>query len=85
MAAGRGRLDLCLIYENQKYPIELKIRRGKKYTEKGLDQLAGYMDTLGCDEGWLVVFDRRETIKWKSKIYTKKETVNGKSITIIGT
>jgi hypothetical protein len=32
----------------------------------------------------MVVFDRRETIKWKSKIYTKKEIVDGKSITIIG-
>jgi hypothetical protein len=26
MAAGSGRLDLCLVYEEQKYPIEIKIR-----------------------------------------------------------
>jgi hypothetical protein len=25
MATGTGRVDLCIIYENQKYPIELKI------------------------------------------------------------
>jgi hypothetical protein len=30
MAAGSGRLDLCLIYEEQKYLIELKIRYGEK-------------------------------------------------------
>jgi AAA+ ATPase superfamily predicted ATPase len=84
IASGSGRIDLCIKYGNQKYPIELTIRCEKKYTVKSLDQLARYMDTLGCNEGWLTVFDRRETIKWKSKIYTKKETVNGKSITIIG-
>jgi type II secretory pathway predicted ATPase ExeA len=83
-AAGTGHIDLCLIYENQKYPIELKIRYGKKYLEKGLQQTADYMDTLGCSKGWLVMFDRRKNAKWKDKIYTKKETVNGKTITIVG-
>ncbi|MDR0392330.1 MAG: AAA-like domain-containing protein, partial [Planctomycetaceae bacterium] len=42
MAIGSGRLDLCLIYEGQKYPIELKIRYGQKYLEKGLEQTANY-------------------------------------------
>jgi Holliday junction resolvase len=84
MAAGTGRLDLCLIYENQKYPIELKIRYGKKYLEEGLEQTARYMDVYGCNEGWLVIFDRRVRIKWDSKIYMKKEKVNGKTITVVG-
>ncbi|MDR2627897.1 MAG: AAA-like domain-containing protein, partial [Dysgonamonadaceae bacterium] len=44
MASGAGRLDLCLIYDNQKYPIELKIRYGNKYMEEGLTQIARYMD-----------------------------------------
>jgi Holliday junction resolvase len=83
-ASGTGRIDLCIKYKNQKYPIELKIRYGDKYVEKGLEKMVGYMDTLGCDEGWIVVFDRRSTLTWKDKIYTKKETVNGKTITIVG-
>jgi hypothetical protein len=61
MAAGKGRLDLCLIYENRKYPIELKIRYGEKYLAKGVKKTAEYMD-----------------------IYTKKESVDGKTITVIG-
>jgi Holliday junction resolvase len=84
MAAGTGRLDLCLIYEDKKYPIELKIRHGEKYLDEGLEQTARYMDTCGCSEGWLVVFDRRQNIKWQDKIYVKKETVNGKTITTVG-
>jgi hypothetical protein len=84
MAAGTGRLDLCLTYENRKYPIELKIRHGAKYLEEGIEQTARYMDACGCSEGWLVVFDHRTEVKWEDKIYTKKETVDGKTITVTG-
>jgi hypothetical protein len=84
MAAGKGRLDLLLVYEGQKYPIELKIRYSDKYLEKGLEQTARYMDIHGCNEGWLVVFDRRTTVMWDDKIYLKKEKINGKTITIVG-
>jgi AAA+ ATPase superfamily predicted ATPase len=84
LASGTGRLDLCLIYKNRKYPVELKIRYGKKYMEEGLEQTTHYMDILGCTEGWLLVFDRRSTVKWEDKLYMKKETVNGKTVTVVG-
>jgi hypothetical protein len=73
-----------LIYEGQKCPIELKIRYGQKYLEKGLEQTANYMDIYGCKEGWMVVFDRRTTVNWDDKIFIKKEIVNDKTITIVG-
>jgi type II secretory pathway predicted ATPase ExeA len=84
MAVGKGRLDLCLTYENRKYPIELKIRYGEKYLKEGLVQTAAYIDTCGCTEGWLVVFDRRTTVSWEDKIYLKKEAVEGKTVTVVG-
>jgi molybdopterin-guanine dinucleotide biosynthesis protein len=84
MAAGKDRLDLCLIYENRKYLIELKIWRGEKSLAKGLEQTARYMDTYGCSEGWLAVFDRRVDRKWDDKIYVRKETAEGKTITVVG-
>jgi type II secretory pathway predicted ATPase ExeA len=84
MASGTGRLDLCLTYENRKYPIELKLRHGEKYLEEGLAQTARYMDLHGCNEGWIVVFDRRPTVKWDDKIYMKKEPVDGKTVTVVG-
>ena len=71
MATGRGRIDLCLHWQNQKYPVEIKIRRDNKTIEEGKRQLAGYMDTLGCEEGWLVIFDRRKKTSWKSKLFWK--------------
>jgi hypothetical protein len=84
MAAETKRVDLCVIYQKNKYPIELKIRYDKKTLEEGLEQTTRYMDTLGCDIGWLVLFDRRKTVSWEKKLYTLKEKLNGKTITVIG-
>ncbi len=84
MAAARNRLDLCIEYQGVKYPIELKINRNSKTLPDGLRQTAGYMDTLGCLEGWLVVFDTRPGIDWDSKLYLKEETVNGKKVIVVG-
>ena len=84
MAAGTGRLDLCLIYGDRKYPVELKIRYGENYLEKGLEQTARYMDIYGCSEGWLAVFDRRPGMKWEDKIYMEKKTVGTKTVTVGG-
>jgi hypothetical protein len=59
MAAGAGRLDICLIYEGQKYPIELKLWRGEKSLEGGVEQILRYMDVYGATEGWLALLTGR--------------------------
>jgi hypothetical protein len=84
MATGRDRLDLCITYYDRKYPIELKINRGKQSIEKGITQTLRYMDTMGCTEGWLVVFDRDNTKSWDERIYRKTEIVNGKTVNLFG-
>ena len=84
MAAGTGRLDLCLVYENEKYPIEIKIRYDANSVSKGLEQIARYIESYGCREGWLAVFDRRPEVEWDDKLFMQKETINGKTITVVG-
>jgi len=84
MATGRDRLDLCITYKEKKYPIELKIDRGKQSIEKGFEQTLRYMDTLGCKEGWLVVFDRDNKKPWDEKINQKIEKINQKTVNIFG-
>ncbi|MDR3183816.1 MAG: ATP-binding protein, partial [Prevotellaceae bacterium] len=84
MAVGTGRLDICLVYEQQKYPIELKLWRGEQSLKEGLAQTARYMDVYGCAEGWLLLFDRRPNLPWDDKIYMRKETPDGKTITVVG-
>jgi len=83
-ATGIKRMDLCVRYANNKYPIEIKLHYGKKTIPEGLIQLSDYMDTLGESTGWLIVFDRRETKTWEEKIYWKTELVQGSTIHIVG-
>jgi hypothetical protein len=84
MALGKRRVDLCVVYEGQKYPIELKILRNEKSISDGLEQLSAYMDRVGTNEGWLVFFDRNMEKPWDEKLYIRTETYKGKSITVAG-
>jgi len=84
VAEGNGRLDLCVYYQDCKYPIELKLRYSDKTYQEGKEQLANYMDNLGCAEGWLIVFDRRKTISWDKKIFWQTQKVSKKTIHIVG-
>jgi len=83
-ATGRKRLDLCIHYQNRRYPIEIKIRQSAKTYDEGKKQLSDYMDTLGCDEGWLVVFDRRKKQSWKSRLFRKTGRIENRTVHIIG-
>ena len=46
--------------KKQRIVIELKIKRGTKTIEEGLEQTAQYMDTNNATEGHLVIFDPRK-------------------------
>ncbi|HAI69770.1 MAG TPA: polyketide biosynthesis operon protein CyrO, partial [Gammaproteobacteria bacterium] len=84
MASGRRRLDLCVHYEQRRYPIELKLRYGDKTYKEGQDQLLGYMDKLDCEEGWLIVFDRRQKVLWDKKIFWQTQSVGQKTVHLVG-
>lgn len=60
-AIGRGRMDLCLRYGPDVLAIEVKVwRRGRADPlAEGLEQVDGYLDGLGLDRGWLIIFDQR--------------------------
>jgi len=83
-ALGTRQTDLCVVYDGQKYPIELKIHGNEKSRADSLAQILDYMDKAGSDAGWLVIFDRKTEKSWDEKIYMKKEIVDGKEITIVG-
>jgi hypothetical protein len=83
-ASGRERMDLCVVYNKKKYPVELKLRYSKSVIQKGLVQLSKYMTTLGELTGWLVIFDRSDSTNWDEKIYWKVENFEGKEIFVVG-
>jgi len=84
MAFGKKRADLCVVYNGQKYPIELKILQNMRGNAKGIEQLLGYMDRIGSNTGWLVIFDKDTKKSWDEKIYLREETVGEKTVTVIG-
>ena len=57
---GRGRMDLIVTHNRQKYIVETKIWRGTHYYESGKQQLARYLRLEGVTERFYVVFDHRQ-------------------------
>jgi hypothetical protein len=89
MGLGLGRIDICIIYERRKYPIEVKACRPGKdsldtLTRKGLDQLSGYLDKLSLTRGWLLIYHPDPDLSWDERLYTRPLLHKGKSITLIG-
>jgi hypothetical protein len=84
MAIDTDRLDLYVNYMDKKYPIELKILYSPASIEKGIEQLSGYMDTLGVKDGWLCMFNRKPGVNWEEKIYMKSEKYQGNNIRVVG-
>lgn len=56
---GRGRMDLIIFHNAQKYIVETKIWEGPRRYEAGKAQLAAYLKLEGASEGYYVVFDHR--------------------------
>jgi len=84
MALGTYRVDICVEWEKQKYPIELKIYKGVKTIKDSIEQILTYMDKIGSKEGWVVIFDRTPKKSWSKKLYVKEVKQSGKKITIFG-
>lgn len=70
------RLDVVITYNSFKYIIEMKIWRGPKYHENGVNQLCGYLNIHGLDKGYLLVFDFNRNKEFKEE----RININGKEI-----
>jgi hypothetical protein len=87
-AAGRGRMDLSVEYNEKIYIIEIKLiysyNTPAEIREEGLEQITRYRDKINtAAPAYLVIFDRRPETKgkpWDERL--SWETVNG--ITVIG-
>ena len=81
---GRGALDLILEWRGTRHVIEVKLRRDTETEADALEQVTGYLDTAGLDEGWLVMFDLRSTLPWDQRLSTRTLEANGKRIHVVG-
>lgn len=70
---GRGRLDLLILHNQQKYIVETKIWEGARRYAAGKQQLAAYLKSEDATEGYYVVFDHRQN----PEPIVETETVSG--------
>ncbi len=81
---GRGALDLLVEWRGTRHVIEVKVRRDTQTEERALEQVTGYLDKLGLDEGWLVLFDLRSTLPWKERLTIRLIETAGKRVHLVG-
>ena len=65
-------MDIVVTFYEYKYIIELKLWYGNKAHEKGLLQLADYLERQNQEKGWLVIFEHRRKKTWSKKTMRKK-------------
>lgn len=90
-AAGRGRVDLAVLYGGHWSIIEIKLvsRQGVERTvQQGLDQVMRYRDTVDRKaDAWLVVFDRTPAGRqktWEERRSWDTVTTPSGTVTVVG-
>ena len=88
-AAGRGAIDILVEYARERHVVELK-RVPPQHSsldtvrQDGIAQLCGYLDTVGCTEGWLLIFDQRVGRSWEERLWAEELMVDGRSLHLRG-
>ena len=73
---GRGKIDLAIFYNAEKYIVETKIWEGPRSYQAGKRQLAAYLKLEGVSEGYYIVFDHRA----EPEPHAETETIDGLTI-----
>ncbi len=73
---GRGRMDLVIFHNGQKYIVETKMWEGQRRYEAAKRQLSAYLKLEGVNEGYYVVFDHRA----EPEPRVETETIDGLTI-----
>lgn len=86
MAVGNGRTDLAVFWKDQVIPVELKMNHDKWSEREGIQQIARYMDKLGQQRGYLILFEKKssEELPWEIRIRREIHEVDGKEVVLLG-
>ena len=78
--SDRKRLDVLITYNQFKYVIELKIWNGEAYYKQAQEQLVGYLNDEGLDDGYMIVHDFRKGEHKRSM--QERISVEGKELAV---
>jgi hypothetical protein len=62
------RLDLVIVFNNEKFIIELKIWRGQQYHQDGIQQLKKYMELEAVNKGYMLIMNNNKKKKYSHEI-----------------
>ena len=79
---GRGRMDIIILHDGQKYIVETKIWGGDGRYQAGKAQLAAYVKLEGAVEGYYVVFDHRSAPESRTETETLDDNLTIRSYVI---
>ncbi len=85
MAVGSGRTDLAVYWKDEVHVIEMKLKRNAQALPKGRSQLKRYLDTLGQQRGYLVLFELKPSteVSWEDRIKWTVEEFEGKELVVV--
>ena len=79
---GRGRMDIIILHNHQKYIVETKIWGGDGRYQAGKAQLAAYVKLEHAVEGYYVVFDHRSAPESRTETETFDDNLTIRSYVI---
>lgn len=81
---GRRALDLLVSWRDERFVLELKVRRDSETEPEALTQIGRYLDLTGLSEGWLVLFDLRSARPWADRLYRREARVGDRRVHVVG-
>ncbi len=60
------RLDAIIIFNNEKFIIELKLWKGDKLHEQGINQIKDYMKREKVDKGYMIIMNKNQSKEYKT-------------------
>ena len=60
------RLDVIVLFKDEKFIIELKMWRGNEYHKQGIEQIKDYMRRESVDKGYMIVMNKNKTKQFTS-------------------
>ena len=65
------RLDIIILFRDEKFVVELKIWRGEEYHRQGIMRLKDYMRREGAGRGFMIIMDKTRYKEFE--IYTEED------------
>ena len=69
---------------HERHVVEVKLRRDTHTEAAAVEKLAAYLDGLGLETGYLVLFDLRKGPSWEERLYEKELEAGGKRVVVVG-